>query len=796
MEKYICIHGHFYQPPRENAWLEVIELQDSAYPFHDWNERISSECYAPNTASRILDDQGVIKKITNNYSKISFNFGPTLLSWMEENDPQTYEAIIEADKLSMKNFSGHGSAMAQVYNHIIMPLANRRDKETQVKWGIRDFESRFNRKPEGMWLAETAVDTETLEVLAENDIRFTILAPRQAGRVRLLDGKGEWKEVGEQIDTRIPYRCNLPSGKSISLFFYNGNLSQSVAFNGLLNNGMEFANKLYTGFGSDLEQQLVHIATDGESYGHHHKHGDMALAFCLEHIEKDKNVTLTNYGEILDKFELTHEVEIRENSSWSCVHGIGRWRENCGCHTGGRPNWNQEWRKPLRESLDWLREQLTDVFEKEAGKLFKDPWNARNAYIEVILDRNGTQLGFLQDHAISKDQEITALRLMEMQRNALLMYTSCGWFFDEISGIETTQIMQYACRAIQLAEQEGHVSLESEFISRLSKGKSNLRKYKDGAEIYKDIVIPTRLTLERVGAHYAVASIFEEDPESLPVFNYIAQSDYLERREAGAQRLALGNTRVRSRVTLSEKEFSFAVLYLGQQNIIGNISIDMSEAEFDEMSEKLLAAFEESNLGLMISLTMQYFGPNKYNLWHLFKDEKRKVLNMIMERSLSQVETSFRRIYNRDYQLINSLATDNIPIPNAYRTTLQYVLNVDLRNALLDKQIDLDELGRIADEFQKWDLTLDDSLYLEQHASEMISKALLRIEKHPDDIQRLIRLNTFFDYLDQFKLKPGLYKSQNLYFELSIDKELMGSATKEWKEEFLTLGKKLGIKVT
>ncbi|MCA6079158.1 DUF3536 domain-containing protein [Fulvivirga sedimenti] len=796
MEKYICIHGHFYQPPRENAWLEVIELQDSAYPFHDWNERISSECYAPNTASRILDDQGVIKKITNNYSKISFNFGATLLSWMQENDPLTYEAIIEADRLSMENFSGHGSALAQVYNHIIMPLANRRDKETQVIWGIRDFESRFNRKPEGMWLAETAVDLETLEVLAENDIKFTVLAPRQAWRVRKLGGESEWKEVGERIDTRVPYVCNLPSGKKIHLFFYHGDLSQSVAFNGLLNNGMEFANKLYTGFGTDREKQLVHIATDGESYGHHHKHGDMALAFCLEYIQKDKHVTLTNYGEVLEKFVVSHEVEIRNNSSWSCVHGIERWRANCGCHTGGRPDWNQDWRKPLRESLDWLRDEVIAVFEEKASKLFKDPWDARNAYIDVILDRNGSQQKFLEEQGISAKNQNSALRLMEMQRNALLMYTSCGWFFDEISGIETTQIMQYACRAIQLAEQESKKSFEEQFISRLSKAKSNLPQYRNGAEIYKDIVIPTRLTLERVGIHYAVASIFEEDPESLPVFNYIAQSDYLERREAGTQRLALGNTRVKSRVTLSERQFSFAVLYLGQQNIIGNISIDMSAEVFKEMSEKLLAAFEESNLGLMISLTMKYFGAEKYNLWYLFKDEKRKVLNMIMDRSLSQVETSFRRIYNRDYQLINSLKNDNIPIPSAYRTTLQYVLNADLRNALLDKQIDLEELGRIADEFEKWDLTLDDSLYIEQHASEMIEKALLRIQKSPDDINRLIRLNTFFDYLEKFKLKPGIYKSQNLYFELSINKELMSGTTADWKQEFVRLGEKLGIKVS
>ncbi len=373
MKKYICIHGHFYQPPRENAWLEEIETQDSAYPFHDWNERITSECYGPNTASRILDENGVIKKIINNYAKISFNFGPTLLSWLEEHDKDTYEAIIEADKISMQNFSGHGSAVAQVYNHIIMPLANRRDKETQVKWGIYDFEQRFGRKPEGMWLAETAVDTESLEVLAEHDIKYTILAPRQAMAVRKIGDK-DWHDVSDlSVNTKVPYLCNLPSGKTIYLFFYDGNISQEVAFNGLLNNGKSFGERLINDFDEkNSDPQLVHIATDGESYGHHHKHGDMALAFCLDHIEKSGRAKLTNYGEYLEKFGAVHEAKIVQSSSWSCVHGVGRWKENCGCHTGGNSGWTQQWRKPLRDSLDALREKVSKIYEKEASKLFID----------------------------------------------------------------------------------------------------------------------------------------------------------------------------------------------------------------------------------------------------------------------------------------------------------------------------------------------------------------------------------------------------------------------------------------
>jgi len=532
LKKHICIHGHFYQPPRENAWLEVIEVQDSAHPYHDWNERITAECYAPNTASRILNGKSVIKNIINNYSKISFNYGPTLLSWMQVNDPGTYDAILEADRESAKHFDGHGSAIAQVYNHMIMPLANDRDKETQIIWGIRDFEFRFHRKPEGMWLAETAVDTSSLELLAKHEIKFTILAPRQARAVRNV-GESEWKDVNtETIDTRKPYNCILPSGKSIVLFFYDGEIAQGVAFNGLLSDGKKFADRLLDSFDAESEDaQLVHLATDGETYGHHHKHGDMALAYCLDYIGRRENSKLTNYAEFLSKYPPTSEAQIHESSSWSCVHGVERWRSNCGCNSG-KPNWHQQWRKPLRESLDWLRDELAKIFESEASKIIKDPWKAREDYINVILDRNDDTIHkFLKRHCLKDVEHNRVFRLMEVQRNAMLMYTSCGWFFDEISGIETVQILQYACRAIQLVSQTSDVNLEEEFLARLQKAPSNITSLENGAEVYRKFVIPSKTNLQRVGMHYAVASIFEEDPESFPVFNYTTQTMFLSERK-------------------------------------------------------------------------------------------------------------------------------------------------------------------------------------------------------------------------------------------------------------------------
>lgn len=796
MEKFICIHGHFYQPPRENAWLEVIEVQDSAHPFHDWNERITSECYGPNAASRILNDKGIIKNIINNYSKISFNFGPTLLSWMESNDQETYQAILEADELSKKNFNGHGSAIAQVYNHMIMPLANRQDKETQIIWGIRDFEHRFNRKPEGIWLAETAVDLETLDLLVDHHITYTILAPRQAKAFRKLGDTDFTTLKDTAIDTKRPYAVQLPSGRSIVVFFYDGDISQSVAFNGLLNDGAKFASTLMNSFNpSQKETQLVHIATDGETYGHHHKHGEMALAYCIDYIERSADCELTNYGAFLSRFVPQYEALIHENSSWSCVHGVERWRNDCGCNTGGRSDWNQKWRKPLREALDWLRDELVKIYNKEAAQIFNDPEEARNNYIHVILRRNDETIKkFLREHCIRDTDPSKVLRLMEMQRNAMLMYTSCGWFFDEVSGIETTQIMQYACRAMQLVSQIADRNLEDDFLQRLVDAPSNITSYVNASNVYKKFVIPSKTNLQRVGMHYAVSSIFEEDPDSFPVFNYTTANEVFVKREAGEQKLALGVTKVKSNVTRSEKKFAFAVIYVGKHNIIGNISLDMEEEKFASMQARMVKAFEESRLGEVISLMQQYFGPEKYTIWQLFQDEKRKVFSQITQQSMNDLEDSLRKIYNRDYPLVTALANNDIPIPNAYRTTFEYVLNADLLKCFQEK-INIKEFERITGELTKWNLQIEDPRKLEQIAGKSILKELKRIGAERQNHKRVERLNRLFPLLKAFKIKPDLNKSQNYYFEIYTEIMEKDGCSPEWIKQFNILGDSLGVKV-
>jgi alpha-amylase/alpha-mannosidase (GH57 family) len=785
MEKFICIHGHFYQPPRENAWLEEIELQESAAPYHDWNERIDSECYNPNANSRVLDDEGKIIDIVNNYSKISFNFGPTLLSWLEKYSPETYSGILKADKESMKNFGGHGSAMAQVYNHLIMPLCNRRDKETQVKWGIYDFEKRFKRKPEGMWLAETAVDYETLEVLAEHDIKFTVLAPRQAKAFRKI-GEENWSQG---VNSQFHYICNLPSGKKITLFFYDGDGSQAVAFKGLLKDGKELANNLINSFNIfSGDHPLVHIATDGESYGHHHRYGDMALAYCIRYIEENKLANLTNYGQFMNLFEAEYEIEIHENSSWSCVHGIERWRSNCGCNTGGT-SWNQEWRKPLRDTLNWLRDHLAEVYEREMKFFNKDVWGLRNKYIKIILDRNIVNVeNFIKENApenLDEEQTTKFIRLMEMQRQCLLMFTSCAWFFDEISGIETVQVLQYANRAIQLAERESDVHLEEEFIGRLSYIKSNIEDYDNGAVIYKRFVEPSRLTLTSVGMHYAVASLFDEEPESLNILSYRCQSEYFERFEAGIQKMVIGSTKINSKITLSEKQFYFVAIYLGQHHIIGSGTDSITPEAFTSMSEKLKKAFSSSSLAQVLQLKQHYIPTHNFSIRELFKDEQIKVLNKILEENIQQAEENYRDIYRKNYHLLNLMRENKLQFPNILRHNLEIVLNKDLEQFFKSKPRNNKKLDSLVDEFKRWDI-IPYQNQLMKPASNHIIQSLYELEQEDYNIKAIERVIGTISACDTIGLKLFRRRLQNQIFKLGNNfiKRLYGKASIEKNEKW------------
>ncbi len=805
MNKYICIHGHFYQPPRENPWLEEIEFQDSAYPYHDWNEKITAECYAPNTASRILDSEDRIIEIKNTYAKISFDFGPTLLSWMERQRPEVYQAILDADRLSMVNFSGHGSAIAQAYNHMIMPLANKRDKYTQVMWGIKDFEKRFNRCPEGMWLPETAVDIETLEVLVSMGIKFTVIAQRQAERVKRIGETESWVDATEEkIDSTMNYLCYLPSGQSINIFFYNGKISQEVSFGGLLSDGEGFAKELLSAFNDiDDHPQIVHIATDGETFGHHHRFGDMALSYCLHYIESGNHAKITNYGEYLDKHPSSHIVEIVDNSSWSCVHGVERWKDNCGCNSGANPGWDQTWRKPLREAMDWLRDRIIPVFRSEASKYFEDPWNVRNEYIEVILNRTRNNIEtFLRKHAVkelSKNEMAMALKLLEMQRNAMLMYTSCGWFFDDISGIETIQIMQYALKAIQYAEDLQGLSLNPEYLKFLNDARSNTSE--STMEIYRMFVEPARSDLLRVGTHYCISSIFEEYPEDTKIFCYTAKSEKYNRMEAGKLRLVTGKAVITSDITLEEKTICFAVLYLGDHNINGGAREFAGEKEFSIMQDETKEEFDKG-ITEIIRCMDKHFKGNIYSIWHLFKDEQRKILDQLSELTYDEISTSYRQIYKNNYAIMNTFHGLHIKLPRPFFVATEYILNEDMKQLFKEESLDVDSLEKLINEVEKWNIKIDTTT-LSYVVSSWLNTIMDKIHKQAEDLQLFEMIDKTLEIVKPLSLSLDLWKAQNNYFSLWNDvyntmkdkAEKGDSFAGSWVESFLKLGYYLNVKV-
>jgi len=495
-QRFVCIHGHFYQPPRENPWLDAIEAQESAAPYHDWNQRITAECYAPNAAARVLDAVGMTQGLRNNYERISFNFGPTLMAWLEREYPGVHAEVVLADRRSERRF-GHGNALAQVYGHCILPLAAARDQVTQVRWGIADFKYRFGRAPEGMWLPETAVDGSSLATLAAEGIAYTILAPAQARRTR--HGGKVWANVpADRLDTSRAYRCDVGAGRDIAVFFYDGGIAHQVAFGGLLHDGLGLAQTLIERASSTTPGGLVHLATDGESYGHHHRFGEMALASALDALDAHGAVQLTNYASYLQSHPPVDEVEIHDNTAWSCAHGLERWRSDCGCNTGGNPGWSQAWRAPLRQSLEWLKGRLDRIFEDSGAVCLRDPWAARDAYIDVLLRDSDANLNaayreyFLSQHRRRDTADAAAIwNLLEMQRFGLLCFTSCAWFFDDCAGLETSQILTYAARAVELAALAGE-NLEAELTEQLAAMRSNLPGHPDGRTLFHQLIRPRR----------------------------------------------------------------------------------------------------------------------------------------------------------------------------------------------------------------------------------------------------------------------------------------------------------------
>ncbi len=794
--RYLCIHGHFYQPPRENPWLEAIELQDSARPYHDWNERITAECYAPNGASRILDSDNRIVKIVNNYAGINFNFGPTLLSWLKEKVPETYRDILAADHASAQRFSGHGSAMAQCYNHMIMPLANSRDKLTQVYWGVQDFKHRFGRDPEGMWLPETAVDLETLDILAQHGIRYTVLAPSQA---KSMDGEDV---SGGRIDPARAYLLKLASGRDISLFFYDGPIARAVAFEGLLSNGEQFADRLLTAFSDQRDwPQLAHIATDGETYGHHHSHGDMALAFALNHIESNDLAKITNYAEYLEQQPATHQVEVFESTAWSCVHGVGRWSDNCGCNSGGHPEWNQEWRAPLRQALDWLRDEVAPCYERTAARYLKDPWAARNDYIDVILDRSPESLErFAARHFRRKNllraDRVTVWKLLELQRHAMLMYTSCGWFFDELSGLETVQVIQYAGRVVQLAQELFGDALEQRFLEKLAEAKSNIPENADGATVYAKFVKPAMVDLVKLGAHYAISSLFEDYPETAQIYSYSVDSKDYRAKRSGKMRLAFGKARFTSAITQESEMLMFGALHLADHNVHGGVSMFTGEDTYRELAKTVREAFSRSDLADTIHLIDQGFGGRTYSLRNLFRDEQRKVLNEILKTALKGAEPAYRQLYENQAPLLRFMRDCYIPIPKGMRITAEIALNDLLRRSLEADELNVEQIQGLLEDVRIADVPLD-SESLEMTLRRNLERSSALFFENPRDLDLLRKFREMVATAKSLPLPLVLWSLQNHCYHVleTVYPEMREKGQPEWTAEFQQLAELLSLRV-
>jgi len=820
---FVCVHGHFYQPPRENPYLGIIERQPSAQPFSNWNERIHSECYRPNAFARIFNNEGQVLGIINNYEYLSFNMGATLMSWLENHDIETYKKILEADHNSSKRLNGNGNAIGQVYNHIILPLANKRDKYTQIRWGKADFRHRFGRETKGLWLAETAVDYPTLEALIDEGIEFIILAPSQALRCRPMSSnyhQHQWIEVeNAEIDPTRPYRCFIEDERYIDIFFYDGPISRDMGFSELLNSSELLANRLGESIKPDrLEPQLVSVATDGETFGHHKKETERSLAYAFTVEFARRGWQVSNFAHFLSQFSPTWEVVLKPVTAWSCAHGVGRWQEDCGCANDG--HWHQKWRQPLRESLDWLRDELIQVYENLASQYLKDPWLARDEYIQVILDRSESNIEeFLarhQKYPLNRNEKVDTLRLLEMQRHSLLMYTSCGWFFEELSRPEGVQILRYASRALELAAEVAGIRLEDEFIKLLSLAPSNLAEYRDGLHVYRLMVTPAQVSFKQVAAHYAISSLFEHYPREHKIYCYQARLLDYEKRQIGTSTLAIGQLNLLSEITWEEHHFIFAVLHLGGWDFHCCIISFEGRPGYANLKEEIFTAFASGSVAeTILAMTKAFQGEQFFNLHHLFAEERERIMHKLTEETKRRLDQLYTQVYRDNYSILVAFHRDALPVPIELQVAAEIALSHRcLRIVTLlagsqqtsSKQNYLRQLQEIGQEAGH----LQCHLKVPQ-AKETLEKLIMQSMHHlfqtksildfKEEVQLIVEMISVGKALS---LNLSLEKAQELYYNSlqkgssinCLDGQSESSCTTEHLHGLLQLGEYLKVKVT
>jgi alpha-amylase/alpha-mannosidase (GH57 family) len=786
---YVVIHGHFYQPPRENPWIEQIEVEPSASPYHDWNSRITAECYRPNGAARVYDGQRRVLDIVNNYQHISFNFGPTLIGWLQEQGPETYGKILAADAQSLAAL-GHGNAIAQAYNHAILPLARARDRETQVIWGLRDFELRFRRPAAALWLPETAVNYPTLGTLVDQGMKFVLLSPYQAKRVRPLAG-GDWTPALGSLDTTQAYRCFLPdSGRDarkrrfIDIFFYDGEVAADISFGDLLTDSYRLAARLAGGYDPERGRpQLLHVATDGENYGHHKKFGELALAHALTQALPQKGFQVTNYGTFLELAPPKMEVELYlgpqgEGSSWSCPHGVGRWKENCGCATGGPPTWNQRWRTPLRESFDFLNEKLAAIFEAEGQKYFQDPWQARNAYVDIIFDRsNGVLEDFFAQQGrpkLQEDDRVAALKLLEMQRHALLMYTSCGWFFADLSGLETLQVIKYAARALQLGQDFTSEPLEAPFLKILGRAVSNIPKEGNGLTIYQKRIKPAVVDYPKVANQWVISWLKDRERQCPHhIYHYRAEPTDLEDQTQGSLQFAAGRLHLTSGVTRESRTLAFFTAYLGSYLYRTQVQTNPPAQEFLTLRDEFFRVLEETPEDL-IPLMVRRLGETYYSIHDIFQEEKLQVFQDLLRPNREEAVELIGHNYAATRPLLKAMATEGLPLPRLYRALGEITLNrrlVELLRQMEPEPASLATSEEIIQVIQDAQLM---GLKLETHeGAEILGRILHRhLLELADDFQTgtVTRLSDFLGFVDRIPITLELTEAQNFLFDLMRDR--------------------------
>jgi len=797
-DKYLCIHGHFYQPPRENPWLEKIEYQASASPYHDWNERITRECYGPNTRARLHGENGHILKLINNYEHMSFDFGPTLLSWLEKAHPWIYDQILAADRLSRDRFQGHGNALAQVYNHIIMPLATRRDKLSQIRWGLADFKYRFGRQAEGMWLAETAVDTETLVLMAQEGVKFTILSPTQARSVRPLKGpaKGKpWQDVKEgRINPTRPYRVRLGNRgrRFIDVFFYDGPVSRAVAYENLLTSGDNFLARIEQAFGAHQNgPQLVNLATDGESYGHHFKFGDLALSWLFNHIEQAGQIKLTNYGLFLESFPPKYEVRIIENSSWSCAHGVERWRSDCGCSVARKPGWNQAWRAPLREGLDWLANELAGIFEERAGQYFKDPWNARDEYITLFPASSAEKRElFLKDFAVrplGHEEQVEAFQIMESQRMALYMFTSCGWFFDDISGLEPVQVLKYAARAMELVKPWSEKDLETGLFKFLGKAKSNDPDYRDGKHVYETLVRPSSIGPSRATANYAFTGLVEGIPGENGLFSEMVRPLAEQGLTKEDIQAILGEVQVVEIGTGRDHKRTYLALR-GKSGTLSCLVGERTDKIQPVLTMDTLDKAEEA-------FSLHSAGVTKFGLKDLIPDTRKSLMQSLTAnaaRNAKDYILKYSGFFEEFLSLPVNTKESGLEIPE---NILSILLTDEMERFFTSNQnkltIDGTRLLDLTAQAKAMKLTLNEQR-IRNMAQDYLSRRMNRLAHDPDRIS-IENIISFLNLADELNLELDLWECQNMFYDLYCNPAFTGALAQDLSSAFHDLGRRLGF---